>query len=51
MTVHSSLSAVGSLAETTGTLARAGISVNPVTAYYHDHLLSRERADSGQLMN
>ena len=38
LTVHSSLSAVGFLAAITGKLAEAGISVNPVSAYYHDHL-------------
>jgi hypothetical protein len=38
LTVHSSLSAVGFLAAVTDRLALAGISVNPVSAYYHDHL-------------
>jgi hypothetical protein len=38
LTAHSSLSAVGFLAAITGRLAKAGISVNPVSAYYHDHL-------------
>ncbi|PWH17825.1 MAG: transporter [Ardenticatenia bacterium] len=38
LSVHSSLSAVGLLAAVTGRLARVGISVNPVSAYYHDHL-------------
>ena len=38
LTVHSSLSAVGFLAAVTGRLAQAGISVNPVSACYHDHL-------------
>ncbi len=38
LTVHSSLSAVGFLAAIAGRLAQAGISVNPVSAYYHDHL-------------
>jgi len=38
LTVHSSLSAVGFLAVLTGRLAKAGISVNAVSAYYHDHL-------------
>lgn len=36
--VHSSLEAVGFLAAITQALAQAGISVNPVSAYYHDHL-------------
>ena len=37
--VRSSLMAVGLLAEITGRLAEAGISVNAVSAYCHDHLL------------
>jgi len=48
LTVHSSLSAVGFLAAITAELARAGIPVNPVSAYYHDYLFvpweSREQA-------
>jgi hypothetical protein len=36
--VHSSLHAVGFLAAVAAALAREGISVNPVSAYYHDHL-------------
>ena len=38
LTVHSSLEAVGFLAVITAKLAAAGISVNAVSAYYHDHL-------------
>ncbi len=38
LTVHSSLTAVGFLAAIANKLAQAGISVNPVSAYYHDHL-------------
>jgi hypothetical protein len=38
LTVHSDLSAVGFLAEVTHHLAQAGVSVNVVSAYYHDHL-------------
>jgi hypothetical protein len=36
--VHSALTAVGFLAAITTRLAEAGISVNAVSAYYHDHL-------------
>lgn len=36
--VHSSLAAVGFLALVTKKFAEAGLSVNPVSAFYHDHL-------------
>ena len=46
LSVHSSLEAVGFLAAITGRLAEAGISVNVVSAYYHEHLFVPEhRAD------
>jgi hypothetical protein len=46
LTVHSSLEAIGFLAAITGRLAEAGISVNAVSAYFHDHLFVPEhRAD------
>jgi hypothetical protein len=38
LNVHSSLDAVGFLAAVTKRLARLEIGVNPVSAYYHDHL-------------
>ncbi len=41
--VHSSLEAVGFMAVLTAKLAEAGISTNPVSGYYHDHLFVEER--------
>ena len=38
LSVHSNLEAVGFLAAITHKLAEHNISVNPVSAYYHDHL-------------
>ncbi|RQH16080.1 ACT domain-containing protein [Bradyrhizobium sp. RP6] len=38
LTVRSALDAVGFLAAITARLAEAGISVNAVSAFYHDHL-------------
>jgi hypothetical protein len=38
LTVHSSLEAVGFLATIATRLAEAGISVNAVSAFHHDHL-------------
>lgn len=51
--VHSSLDAVGFLAAITTKLAGGGISVNPVSAFYHDHLfVPVDRAeDAMKLLN
>lgn len=38
LSVHSSLDAIGFLAEITSKLAQHNISVNPISVYYHDHL-------------
>ncbi|WP_292127622.1 ACT domain-containing protein, partial [Mesorhizobium sp.] len=44
--IHSSLDAVGFLAAITTRLAAAGMGVNPVSAFYHDHLfVPAERAE------
>ncbi|MER8646604.1 ACT domain-containing protein [Mesorhizobium sp. M0292] len=46
LNVHSSLEAVGFLAAITARLAAAGMGVNPVSAFYHDHLfVPAERAE------
>lgn len=46
LTVHSALDAVGFLAGITARLAEAGISVNLVSAFHHDHLfVPVDRAD------
>ena len=51
LTVHSSLEAVGFLAAITAPLAKAGISVNAVSAFYHDHLfVPVERAEDALLL-
>jgi hypothetical protein len=46
LTVHSALDAVGFMAAITAHLAEAGISVNAVSAFHHDHLfVPVDRAD------
>ncbi|MHC4046278.1 ACT domain-containing protein [Bradyrhizobium sp. 23AC] len=46
LTVHSALDAVGFLAAIAARLAEAGISVNAVSAFHHDHLfVPADRAD------
>ena len=49
LTVHSSLDAVGFLAAITARLANAGISVNAVSAFHHDHLFVPEHRASEAL--
>ena len=49
LNVHSSLDAVGLLAAITAKLAAGGISVNPVSAHFHDHLFVPEDK-AGQTM-
>src|SRR5690606_37589583 len=39
LTVHSDLAAVGMMAAVAGELASAGIAVNPLAGWFHDHLL------------
>jgi uncharacterized protein len=47
LTVHSALDAVGFLAAVTAQLAAAGISVNAVSAFHHDHLfVPEDRAET-----
>ncbi|MGY3035464.1 hypothetical protein ACVIIV_004634 [Bradyrhizobium sp. USDA 4354] len=51
LTVRSALDAVGFLAAITARLAEAGISVNAVSAFYHDHLfVPADRADEAMAL-
>lgn len=42
LAVHSSLEAIGFMAAVATRLAQEGLSSNPVSAYYHDHLFVKE---------
>jgi hypothetical protein len=46
LNVHSSLHAVGFFARVATELAREGISVNPVSAFFHDHLFVPDGRES-----
>jgi hypothetical protein len=49
--IHSSLEAVGFLAAITARLASAGMAVNPVSAFYHDHLfVPADRAEEAMVL-
>jgi len=51
LTIHSSLEAVGFLAAITSKFARAGISVNTISAMYHDHLfVSTDKAEDAMTL-
>lgn len=51
LNIHSSLEAVGFLAAITARLASAGMGVNPVSAFYHDHLfVPADRAEEAMVL-
>ena len=51
LNVHSSLDAVGFLAAITARLAAAGMGVNPVSGYFHDHLfVPADRAEEAMVI-
>jgi hypothetical protein len=51
LTIHSALDAVGFLAAITTHLADAGISVNAVSAFHHDHLfVPQDRVDEAMAL-
>ncbi|PDQ19507.1 ribonuclease H family protein [Mesorhizobium sanjuanii] len=51
LNIHSSLEAVGFLAAITARLASVGMGVNPVSAFYHDHLfVPADRAEEALAM-
>jgi uncharacterized protein len=51
LNIHSSLDAVGFLAAITARLAVAGMGVNPVSGYFHDHLfVPADRAEEAMVI-
>ncbi|QKC81017.1 ACT domain-containing protein [Mesorhizobium sp. NZP2077] len=51
LNIHSSLEAVGFLAAITTRLAAVGMGVNPVSAFYHDHLfIPAERGEEAMVL-
>jgi hypothetical protein len=51
LNIHSSLEAVGFMAKITENLSSNGISVNPVSAYYHDHIfVPSDKADKTMVL-
>lgn len=51
LAIHSSLDAVGFLAAVTARLAAAGMPVNPVAGYHHDHLfVPEDRAEEALIL-
>lgn len=45
LNIHSSLEAVGFMARIATALAASGLSVNPVSGFYHDHLFVPEGSE------
>ena len=51
LNVHSALDAVGFLAAITAKLAAGGVSVNPVSAHFHDHLfVPKDKAEAAMAL-
>ena len=51
LSVHSALEAVGFIASVAAELARHGISVNPVSGFFHDHLfVPEDRAEDAMAL-